>query len=64
MAVLVLSLRSVDDMESLSERDLRRVWKEVDLLCDFPLSSQTAEIPDLPEVRRCVAGKHLIFYDL
>ena len=62
-AILILTIRAAEDMESLHERDLRRVWKEIDLLCDFPLSSQIAEIPELPELRRCVAGNYLIFYD-
>jgi plasmid stabilization system protein ParE len=62
MCAVVLLPTAQRDVESLDSTTLRHLDNLFDLLSEFPLAGQAAELPNAPHVRRLVCGDRLIFY--
>jgi mRNA-degrading endonuclease RelE of RelBE toxin-antitoxin system len=63
MSFQFVTPRAKQELDELSPSDLHRVLETISSLSLFPLSAATAQIRGLPEVRRAVAGKYLIYYE-
>lgn len=62
MAFLDVTLRATQEILSLSPSNFNKVQDTLNMLQTYPRAAQTAGIRGVPEVRRAVAGKYLIFY--
>lgn len=62
MAYLDIQPQAEQDIFSLDAYNYERVNDGLDFLSRQPRGAQTAGIRGVPEVRRAVAGKYLIFY--
>ena len=62
MALIDVMPRANQEISSLTDADFERVRTVINVLRDYPRAAQTAGIRGIPEVRRAVAGKYLVFH--
>jgi hypothetical protein len=55
---LLTSPRAAEEIDALTDRELKPVIEMLEFLCENPLGAQTAGFAKMPEVRRAIAESY------